>query len=157
MVEMLMPPRSMMAALACGFLRRINREAHTYANSRPMGPAPLSAIRFAKYRLKSIETSSTICEALNHYLVTVLDVKTDMTDAFPAVQAIKTVATERMLTSAHHYQQLCGGEGYRCESPTNIAGQAFLDTRVFTIFGGTNDLLSQQLTEFCLARCGAGP
>lgn len=154
MVEMLMPPRAMMAALACGFLRRINREAHAYADSRPIGPAPLSAIRFAKYRLKSIETSSTICEALNHYLVTVLNVKADMLDAFPAVQAIKTVATERMLTSALHYQQLCGGEGYRCNSPTNIAGQAFLDTRVFTIFDGTNDLLSQQLTEFCLARRG---
>lgn len=156
MVEMLMPPRSMMAALAFGFLRRINREAQAYADSRPIGPTPLSAIRFAKYRLKAIETSYTICEALNHYLRTALDVKADMTDAFPAVQAIKTVATERMLISAHHYQQLVGGEGYRCDSPTNIAGQAFLDTRVFTIFDGTNDLLSQQLAEFCLARRGGG-
>ncbi|MCA1672607.1 MAG: acyl-CoA dehydrogenase, partial [Actinobacteria bacterium] len=157
MVEMLMPPRAMMAAIACGFLRRISREASSYANSRPIGPAPLSAIRFVKYRLKSIETSSTICEALNHYLVTVLNVKVDMTDSFPAVQAIKTIATERMLTSALHYQQLCGGEGYRCNSASNIAGQAFLDTRIFTIFDGTNDLLSQQLTEFCLTRCGDRP
>ena len=154
MVEMLMPPRAMMAAIACGFLRRISREARSYANSRPVGPAPLSAIRFVKYRLASIETSSTICEALNHYLVTVLNVKADMTDAFPAVQAIKTIATERMLTSALHYQQLCGGEGYRCNLHSNIAGQAFLDTRIFTIFDGTNDLLSQQLTEFCLKMRG---
>lgn len=57
MVEMLMPPRAMMAALACGFLRRINREAHAYADNRQVGPGPLSAIRFAKYRLKAIETS----------------------------------------------------------------------------------------------------
>jgi alkylation response protein AidB-like acyl-CoA dehydrogenase len=152
MVEMLMPPRAMMAALAAGFLRRISREARAYADSRPIGPGPLAAIRFAQYRLKAIETSATICEALNHYLLTRLDVKADMTDAFPAVQAIKTVATERMLACALHYQQLCGGEGYRCDSPSNIAGQAFLDTRVFTIFDGTNDLLSQQLTEWCLAR-----
>lgn len=157
MVEMLMPPRAMMAALAAGFLRRLAHEARTYADNRPIGPAPLSAIRFARYRLAAIETSATIAAALNHHLVSDLDVKSDMTDAFPAVQAIKTVATERMLTSALHYQQLCGGEGYRYDSPTNIAGQAFLDTRIFTIFDGTNDLLSQQLTEWCLARRGDQP
>jgi hypothetical protein len=57
-----------------------------------------------------------------------------------------------MLSAAHHYQQLVGGEGYRSGSPTNISAQGFLDARVFTIFDGTNDLLSQQLTEYCLAR-----
>ncbi|GGM52299.1 hypothetical protein GCM10012275_24080 [Longimycelium tulufanense] len=152
MVEMLMPPRAMMAALGFGFLRRINREAHAYANTRQIGPAPLASIRFVRYRLKAIETSCTICEALDHHLRTRLNVKADMREFFPAVQALKTVATERMLGSAHHYQQLVGGEGYRCGSPTNIAAQAFLDTRVFTIFDGTNDLLSQQLSEYCLAR-----
>jgi alkylation response protein AidB-like acyl-CoA dehydrogenase len=152
MVEMLMPPRAMMAALASGFLRRISREAQKHADNRFVGPGPLSAIGFARYRLKAIQTAATISEALNHYLLTELNVKEDMTDAFPAVQAIKTVATERMLASAIHYQQLCGGEGYRCESPSNIAGQAYLDTRVFTIFDGTNDLLSQQLTEWYRAR-----
>jgi alkylation response protein AidB-like acyl-CoA dehydrogenase len=152
MVEMLMPPRAMMAALACGFLRRINREAQAYADTRRVGRGPLSAIRYVRYRLMAISTSYTICQALNFYLQNVLNVKADLTDAFPVAQAMKTVATERMLTASHHYQQLVGGEGYRCGSPTNIAGQAFLDTRVFTIFDGTNDLLSQQLTEYCLAR-----
>jgi alkylation response protein AidB-like acyl-CoA dehydrogenase len=152
MVEMLMASRAMMAAMGCGFLRRISREAHAYADGRQIGPAPLSAIRFARYRLAAIDSSYTICEALNHHLQTRLDMKTDMIGSFPAVQAIKTVATDRMLSAAHHYQQLVGGEGYRCGSPTNISAQAFLDARVFTIFDGTNDLLNQQLTEYCLAR-----
>ena len=95
--------------------------------------------------------------ALNDYLQTELDMKSEMIGAFPAVQAIKTVATERMLSAAHHYQQLAGGEGYRCGSPTNISAQAFLDARVYTIFDGTNDLLSQQLTEYCLARTDGLP
>ncbi|SFD46469.1 acyl-CoA dehydrogenase family protein [Streptomyces aidingensis] len=157
MVEMLMPPRAMMSALAAGFLRRISREAHAYAERRRIGPAPQSAIRFVRYRLKSIETSALICEALSHHLRTEMDLKADMTEFFPAALAMKTVATERMVGSAHHYQQLVGGEGYRTGSGTNIAGQAFLDTRVFTIFDGTNDLLSQQLAEYCLARCDGRP
>ncbi len=152
MVEMLMSSRALMAAMGCGFLRRVSREAHAYADTRRIGPAPLSAIRFARYRLAHIDTSYTVCEALNHYLQNTLDMKADMLPSFPAVQAIKTVATERMLSSAHHYQQLVGGEGYRCGSPTNVSAQAFLDARVYTIFDGTNDLLSQQLTEYCLAR-----
>ncbi|MFB9831268.1 acyl-CoA dehydrogenase family protein [Actinoallomurus acaciae] len=152
MVEILLASRSMMAAMGCGFLRRISREAHTYADGRLIGRAPLSAIRFARYRIAAIDSSYTVVEALNHYLRTVLDLKADMTPAFPAVQAIKTVVTERMVSSANHYQQLTGGEGYRYGSPTNIAGQAFLDSRVFTIFDGNNDLLSQQLAEYCLAR-----
>jgi hypothetical protein len=77
--------------------------------------------------------------------------------AVPAVRAPKTVATERMFTAAHHYQQLAGGKGYRRDPPTNNAGQAFLDTRVFTIFDGTNDLLSQQPPECCLARRAGQP
>lgn len=149
--EMLMASRSMMASMASGFLRRLAREARDYADSRPIGPAPLSAIRFARYRLKAIDTSATIAAALNHYVETSLDMKASMIGSLPAVHAIKTVSTERMLSAAHHYQQLVGGEGYRCGSPTNIAAQAFLDARVYTIFDGTNDLLSQQLTEHCLA------
>lgn len=157
MVEMLMASRAMMAAMGCGFLRRISREARSYADGRLIGPAPLSAIRFARYRLAEIDSSYTICKALNHHLQTQLDMKHDMLASFPAVQAIKTVATAHMLRAAHHYQQLVGGEGYRCGSPTNISAQAFLDARVFTIFDGSNDLLSQQLTEYCLARLGNTP
>jgi alkylation response protein AidB-like acyl-CoA dehydrogenase len=151
-VEIFMASRAMIAAIASGFLRRISREAWAYADARQIGRAPLSAIRFARYRLAAIDSSHTICEALDHYLRTELDFKSEMAHAFPAVQAIKTVTTERMISATHHYQQLTGGEGYRCGSPTNIAGQAFLDTRVFTIFDGTNDLLSQQLTQYCLSR-----
>ncbi|TDD34052.1 acyl-CoA dehydrogenase [Actinomadura sp. KC06] len=152
MVEMLMASRAMMAAMGCGFLRRISREAHAYAERRRIGPGPQSAIRFVRYRLAAIDASYTVCSALNHHLRTALNMKDEMIGSFPAVQAIKTVATERMLSSAHHYQQLVGGEGYRSGSPTNISAQAFLDARVYTIFDGTNDLLSQQLTEYCLAR-----
>jgi alkylation response protein AidB-like acyl-CoA dehydrogenase len=152
MVEILMASRAMMAAMGCGFLRRVSREAHAYAESRQIGPVPLAAIRFARYRLAAIDSSHTICEALNHHLRTRLDLKADLMSSFPAVQAIKTVATERILSAALHYQQLAGGEGYRCGSPTNIAGQAALDARVFPIFDGNNDLLSEQLAGYCLAR-----
>ncbi|MFF2549136.1 acyl-CoA dehydrogenase family protein [Kitasatospora sp. NPDC058063] len=150
MVDIYLSGRAMIGALACGFLRRVAREARAYADARRIGRSPLSAIGFVRYRLEAIDSAHTVCAALNHYVQTRLDLKTDLTPHFPSIQAVKTVATELMVSSANHYQQLAGGEGYRCGSPTNIAAQAFLDSRVFTIFDGTNDLLSQQLAQHCL-------
>jgi alkylation response protein AidB-like acyl-CoA dehydrogenase len=151
MVDIFLSGRAMISAVACGFLRRIRDEADAYTQARNIGRRPLAEIRFARYRLAAINSSYTICAALNHYLQTVLDLKSDLSPHFPAIQAMKVVATQQMVKAAYDYQQLTGGEGYRCGSPTNIAGQAFLDSRVFTIFDGTNDLLSQQLTQRCLA------
>ena len=149
-VEMLGPPRFSMAALATGFLKRIYREARAWADHRYIGPARLSDIGFARYRLTSIETSRTICEAAFQHLLTCVDFRQDMQESFLATLASKTLCTERMLSSALHYQQLCGGEGFRHGAPSNIAAQALLDSRAFTIFDGTNDLLDQQLAEHCL-------
>ncbi len=156
-VDLFLVSRAMMVAASAGFLRRISREAHAYVDGRHIGRKPQSKIRFVRYRLAAIDTSFTICEALNHYVQTALDFKTDMTPAFPAVQALKVVVTDRMVNAAQSYQQLTGGEGYRCGSPSNIAGQAFLDSRVFTIFDGNNDMLCQQLAVYCLARRARRP
>jgi alkylation response protein AidB-like acyl-CoA dehydrogenase len=151
MVDVYLSGRVMIGALACGFLRRVAREARAYADARRIGRSPLSAIGFVRHRLQAIDGAHTVCEALNHHVRTRLDLTSDLTPAFSAVQAVKIVATELMVSSANHYQQLAGGEGYRSDSPTNIAAQAFLDSRVFTVFDGTNDLLSQQLAQHCLA------
>ncbi|MBD0688216.1 acyl-CoA dehydrogenase family protein [Streptomyces sp. CBMA123] len=150
MVDIYLSGRALIGALACGFLRRVAREARAYADARRIGRSPLSAIGFVRYRLAAIDSAHTVCTALNHYVRTRLDLTSDLTPAFPFILAVKVVATELMVSSANHYQQLAGGEGYRNGSPTNIAAQAFLDSRVFTIFDGTNDLLSQQLARHCL-------
>ncbi|MEU8542103.1 acyl-CoA dehydrogenase family protein [Streptomyces sp. NPDC048717] len=152
MVDVYLSGRALIGALAGGFLRRVAREAHTYADTRRVGRGPLSSIGFVRYRLDAIDGAHTVCAALGHHVRTRLDLTSDLTPAFPAVQAVKIAATELMVGAANHYQQLTGGEGYRSGSPTNIAAQAFLDSRVFTIFDGTNDLLSQQLAQYCLDR-----
>lgn len=149
-LEMLCPPRISMAALASGFLKRISRDAQARADERRIGPVRIADIGYARYRLKWIESSMTICEAACRYLEAEADLREDMMGSFFAVQAIKTLCTDRMLASALHYQQLCGGEGYRFGAPSNIAAQAALDARVFPIFDGNNDLLNQQLAEHCL-------
>ncbi|MEU8760062.1 acyl-CoA dehydrogenase family protein [Streptomyces sp. NPDC048659] len=156
-VDVYLAGRALIGVLACGFLRRIAREARAFADARRVGRAPLSALGFVRHRLASVDAAHTVCEALSHHVRTRLDLLSDLTPSFPLVLAVKTVASELMVAAAHHYQQLAGGEGYRSGSPTNIAAQAFLDSRVFTVFDGTNDLLSQQLAQHCLARADGRP
>ena len=118
-----MASRAMMAAMGCGYLRRISREARAYANGRLIGREPLSTIRFARYKLAAIDSSYTSAEALNHSADGVGP--QGRHDACVSGRTgHRTVVTERMLSAAQDYQQLAGGEGYRCGSPTNIAGQA---------------------------------
>jgi alkylation response protein AidB-like acyl-CoA dehydrogenase len=152
-VEMLMPPRVMMGALGCGFLKRVYREALARCDERRIGPGRLSDIRFTQYRLKTIEAAKTLCEVLYDHLETQLDLKVDMAGDFFAVQCIKILSTERMLRGAYQYQHLCGNEGYRYNAPSNMAGQMFLDAEIYPVLDGTNDLLSQQVAEGCLKRC----
>src|SRR5690606_29045995 len=72
-VALFLASRSLLAAAGAGFLRRISREAHAYADGRLIGRRQQSKIGFVRYRLAAIDSSAAICEALGHYLRTVLD------------------------------------------------------------------------------------
>lgn len=149
-VDMLCGSRLSMCAMASGFISRIYNEAKERTKTRKMGDGVLYDVGYVRYRLKLLSANKTITKALFVYLKYKTDFREVLLDHFFEAQAIKVLATDKMLESALNYQQFCGGEGYRYDSPTNNAAYALLDSRVYTIFDGTNDLLSQQLAEFCV-------
>ena len=149
-LEMLCASRLSMAAMASGFTFRVFQESESKTKNRPIGNSTLFDLGFVKLKIKKIESNTIITKALFLYLRNTVDFRDYLYKSYFEAQAIKVLATDKMLESALSYQQLCGGEGYRYNSPSNIASYALLDSRVFTIFDGTNDLLCQQLTEFVL-------
>lgn len=149
-IDFLCASRLSMAAMATGFISRVYKEAKDRAQQRPMGNGKLSEVGYVKYKLKLIAANKTIAQALFTHLKTKNDFRADLLNNFFDAQAIKVLATDKMLESALNYQQLCGGEGYRYNAPSNNSAYALLDSRVYTIFDGTNDLLSQQITEYCI-------
>lgn len=149
-VDMLCGSRLSMAAMSSGFISRIYNEAKERTKTRKMGKGVLYDVGYVKYKLKLLSANKTITKALFVYLKNKTDFREVLLDHFFEAQAIKVLATDKMLESALNYQQLSGGEGYRRNSPSNNAAYALLDSRVYTIFDGTNDLLSQQIAEFCV-------
>ena len=154
--DMLCASRLIMSAMASGFITRIYKEVQQKTQSRKIGNGTLQNIGYVQYKLKQVAANSIISKALFLFLKNKIDLRTQLLDHFFEAQCMKVLATDKMLESALIYQQLCGGEGYRYDSPSNNAALALLDSRVYTIFDGTNDLLSQQITEFCMKKSSQG-
>lgn len=154
--DMLCASRLTMAAMASGFISRIDNEVKEKTYSRKIGNGTLSDVGYVQYKLKQIAANHTISKALFIFLKNKIDLRNDLIDHFFEAQAIKVLATDKMLESSLNYQQLCGGEGYRYNAPSNNAALAVLDSRVYTIFDGTNDLLSQQIADFCIKESTTG-
>lgn len=153
-IDFLCASRLSMAAMASGFITNILSQTKTYTKSRKIGNGTLYDVGYVKYKLKLISSNKTIAKSLFYFIKNKVDFRNNLIPHFFESQAIKVLATDKMLESALNYQQLCGGEGYRYNSPSNNAGYALLDARVYTIFDGTNDLLSQQIAEYCIKEKG---
>src|SRR5690606_24286648 len=153
-VDMLCASRLSMCAMANGFISRIYKETLTQTTSRTLGHQTLHDLDYVQFNMKKMKAGELVSQAMYYYLKNDIDFRDDLNAHFFEAQAIKTLATDKMLESALIYQQLCGGEGYRYNASNNTAAFALLDARVYTIFDGTNDLLNQQLTEYCVGAAG---
>ncbi|REK86538.1 acyl-CoA dehydrogenase [Streptomyces inhibens] len=148
--EILCASRFSKAAMASGFLRRLNTEAVRQVSTRKIGDGTLHDIDYVRYKVNRIKQNYVVCNALYRQLMLAENYYTDLENSMFASLATKVLASELMLESAIDYQQLCGGEGYRMGAPDNIAAYALLDARVYTVFDGTNDLLCQHLANLFL-------
>lgn len=144
--EILCASRFSKAAMSSGFLRRIFVEADAHAKARGMGKGVLFDIDYVRYKISRIKNSYVICNSLYQHLLLNEDYYQDIADSMFASLATKVLSTELMFESAVDYKQLCGGEGYRVNAD-NIGAYALLDSRVYTLFDGTNDLLCQHLAS----------
>tara|TARA_R110000823_G_scaffold301430_1_gene422363 strand:+ start:903 stop:2423 length:1521 start_codon:yes stop_codon:yes gene_type:complete len=145
--EILCASRFSKAAMSSGFLRRLLIEAKSHAKGRNIGKGTLYDIDYVKYKISTIKGNYIICNSLYHHLLLNEDYRDDINKSMFASLATKVLSTELMLESAIDYQQLCGGDGYRIGAKNNIAAYALLDSRVYTLFDGNNDLLCQHLAS----------
>ncbi|MFB6454180.1 acyl-CoA dehydrogenase family protein [Chitinophaga sp. Hz27] len=141
---------SQWASMAAGFLKRIYEEADKFVTARKTRTATLKDLGYVRFKLGMIAASKTIADIMYDYVLT----QTNLFQQFPkdlfVLQAIKTTAADYMFTSANHYLELCGADGYRFNATNNFAAQALTDARGFSILGGANDVLYQLLTQYCL-------
>jgi hypothetical protein len=133
--------------MGIGYLKRILDEAHKHCKNRFVGGKSLFNYDQVKKRIGRLQSSFTICSAMCTYTSEHVTMDKDVSSHSVSANTIKTVTTDLMQNAADSFMQLMGAKGYRLN---HLAGQAFIDSRPFQIFEGSNDILYQQISEAVL-------
>jgi alkylation response protein AidB-like acyl-CoA dehydrogenase len=147
MLDVLHRSRLQFPGMGIGFLKRMMVEGINHCKQRSVGGQSLFNYDQVKKRLNKLQSSFTICSAMCAYTSTNVPIDKDVSDMSLTANAIKTYTTDLMQQAAQSLLQLTGAKGYRLD---HIAGRAFIDSRPFQIFEGSNDILYQQISESIL-------
>jgi len=147
MLDILHRSRLQFPGMGIGYLKRILDEAHKHCKNRFVGGKSLFNYDQVKKRIGRLQSSFTICSAMCTYTSEHITMDKDVSDQGVSANTIKTVTTDLMQNAADSFMQLMGAKGYRLN---HLAGQAFIDSRPFQIFEGSNDILYQQISEAVL-------
>lgn len=151
LLDLLHRSRLQFPGMAMGYLRRLLDEAVTHCKERMVGGKPLFAYDQVQQRLARMQAAFTACSGMCAFSSSAASVDNDCSGSALPANAIKTVVTDMMQSTAQSLLQLVGAKGYRMD---HIAGSAVIDSRPFQIFEGSNDILYQQISEFILKGMG---
>lgn len=144
MLDILHRSRLQFPGMGTGYLKRLLDEAHKHCKERFVGGKSLFNYDQVKKRITRLQSSFTICSAMCAYTSEQVTMDKDVSSASISANTIKTVTTDLMSNAADSFMQLMGAKGYRLD---HLAGRAFIDSRPFQIFEGSNDILYQQISE----------
>lgn len=147
MLDILHRSRLQFAGMGAGFLRRIMDEALDHCKERLVGGKSLFTYDQVKERLANLQSYFTVSSSMCYHTSTNISMDTDTSKMDVAANSMKSVVSDYMHEASQSLMQLVGAKGYRQDS---FAGRAFMDSRPFQIFEGSNDILYQQISEAVL-------
>jgi alkylation response protein AidB-like acyl-CoA dehydrogenase len=132
--------RISISAIASGATRRLLEEAARWAAERVVFGKPLLAYEQVQHRLAAMQAASTICACVCTFAGAMLDAHEGPEPFIEMLAAniVKVTTTDLLQMSAQSAVQLYGGQGFRKD---HYVGKAFVDSRPFQIFEGSNDVL----------------
>jgi len=136
--------RISISAIASGASRRLLDEAVAWASKRVVFGKPLLAYEQVQHRLATIQAVSTICSSTCAFAGSLLDAYEPL-DPFIEMltsNVVKVTTSDLLQFSAQSVVQLFGGQGFRKD---HYVGKAFVDSRPFQIFEGSNDVLYEAI------------
>lgn len=142
--EILNVSRSSISAIAEGATRRLVEDAAQWCGERVVFGKPLIAYEQVQHRLASMQAAATICSAACQYVCAMFDEHEGADQYIEILTAniVKVATSDLLQMSAQSGVQLRGGQGFRKDHYT---GKAFVDSRPFQIFEGSNDVLYEAI------------
>jgi alkylation response protein AidB-like acyl-CoA dehydrogenase len=140
MYDILNRSRISISSIADGACRRILDESVRFATERVVFGKPLVAFEQVQYRLAGLQAASVICTSACAFSGSMLNAHEGPDPFIEMLTAniIKVVTSDLLQGSAQSAVQLRGGQGFRKD---HYVGKAFVDSRPFQIFEGSNDVL----------------
>jgi alkylation response protein AidB-like acyl-CoA dehydrogenase len=136
--------RISISAIASGASRRLLDEAVGWASKRVVFGKPLLAYEQVQHRLAAMQAISTICSSTCSFVGSMLDAHEPLEPFIEmlAANVVKVTTSDLLQMSAQSAVQLYGGQGFRKD---HYVGKAFVDSRPFQIFEGSNDVLYEAI------------
>jgi alkylation response protein AidB-like acyl-CoA dehydrogenase len=136
--------RISISAIASGATRRLVDEAVRWCQSRVVFGKPIIAYEQVQHRLASIQATHTVCSAVSSFVGAMLDAHEPHEPFIEMLAAniVKVTTTDLLQMAAQSAVQLYGGQGFRRD---HYVGKAFVDSRPFQIFEGSNDVLYEAI------------
>lgn len=145
MYDILNRSRISISSIAAGATRRLVDEAAQWCAERVVFGKPLLGYEQVQYRLAEMQAIGTICSAACAFAGAMLDAHEGPEPFIEMLTAniVKVTTSDLLQASAQSGVQLRGGQGFRKDHYT---GKAFVDSRPFQIFEGSNDVLYEAIS-----------
>lgn len=152
MYDTLFRCRMGMPAIAAGLCRRLLDEATDRTGTRIVFGKPIADFDQVRYRLETLRGFAQINACLWRFTADWLDGHEDVAGDYLLANAVKVISSETMTAASDSVVQLFASAAYKRD---HLAGRAYVDSRPFRIFEGSNDVLHENSFEVVAGRHGA--
>lgn len=140
-----------MPAIAAGLCRRLADEVVTRTAQRSTFGRKLESYDQVRCRLSGLRGMGQINRSLWRFTGEWMDDHADVSGDYTLVNAAKVVSSETMQAAADSAVQIFASAAYK---RNHLVGRAFVDSRPFQIFEGSNDVLHENTCETIVSRHG---
>ncbi len=140
-----------MPALATGLCKRLTDEVTQHTTLRSTFGRKLSEYDQVQARLLTIQSLYDLNYCLGRFTADWMDKHQTITGDFTLANAAKVIASESMHDASDSALQLFAASGYK---NNHLVGRAYVDSRPFRIFEGSNDVLDEKTYDTIVSRHG---
>ncbi len=140
------------AAIASGLCKRLSEEVDTRAATRVVFGGPIERFDQVQYRLSTIRGLAQMNHCLCRFTMDWMDRHEDISGDYVLVNAIKVISSDSMAAAADSATQLFASAAYK---RNHLVGRAYVDSRPFQIFEGSNDVLHDNTFDVMNGRYGS--
>jgi hypothetical protein len=132
--------------------KRLADESAKRASARVVFGRSIDSFDQVQYRLSTIRGLSQINHCLWRFTGDWMDRHDDVSSDYLLVNAVKVVSSDSMVAAADSAVQLFASAAYK---RSHLVGRAYVDSRPFQLFEGSNDVLHENTFEVVIGRYGS--